>query len=568
MSDPGVGVSDLSELLQALSDSHVLEPIDVQLADVLTRRTNATDDRAIALAVGAAFTSRAVREGHSAITIGQLSEQTREVRTQLGDVALAILPDNEDAWWVSMLGSSTAAVGDATGLTPLVLGDGMLQFRRYYDAESRIAEHVRRSVEKGGDPPLFSIITGGPGTGKTTMVARALTDMIAREPRLRVALAAPTGKAAARVSETMRQRLDTLAADDATRARIPGAAQTVHRLLGYRPWNDTFERNQGNPLGEDLVIVDEASMVDVLLMDALLRALKPGARLILVGDHNQLASVDAGDVLGALCRAALAAGPGAPLYECVTRLTKSWRFEEHPAIGALANAILAGDPDAALEVCADASHPDVVLNPPPSDTDALLAPLLSHLEECLSADSPATLLGALERFRVLAPEREGRLGVGGINVAIERWLARRGHPVHERWYHGRPVLVTANDYSTGIFNGDLGVVWRASDSVMVHFPAEGGGTRAVAPAKLPLVATAWAMTVHKSQGSEFDDVLVVLPEHESRVLGRELMYTAVTRARRKVTIFASEAVLRQAVARPAERTSGLGARLSDGGGVR
>lgn len=547
----------------------MFDPIDVQLAGVLTRRTNATGDRAIALALGAALTSRAVREGHSAITIAQLSEQTREMRTQLGDAALPVSFDDEDSWWVRMLGSSTDAVGGATGLTPLVLDDGMLQFRRYYDAESRIAEHVRRSVQvRGGNPPAFSIITGGPGTGKTTMVARMLTEMVAREPELRVALAAPTGKAAARVSETMRQRLGTLAADDATRARVPAVAQTLHRLLGYRPWNDRFERNQDNPLGEDLAIVDEASMVDVLMMDALLRALKPGARLILVGDHNQLASVDAGDVLGALCRAAHAAGPGAPLYECVTWLTKSWRFEEHPAISALANAILAGDPEAVLAVCADGLRPDVQLNPPPPDTDILLAPLVSHLEECLNAASPAALLGALDHFRVLAPERKGRLGVEGINIAIERWLARRGHPVHERWYHGRPVLVTANDYSTGIFNGDLGVVWRTSDSVMVHFPAEGGGTRAIAPAKLPLVATAWAMTVHKSQGSEFDEVLVVLPEHESRVLGRELLYTAATRARRAVTIFASEAAMRQAVARPAERTSGLVARLGDEGGVR
>jgi exodeoxyribonuclease V alpha subunit len=562
-------VSDLRELLRTLSETQTLDPIDVQLAGVLTRRTNATGDQAIALALGAALTSRAVREGHSAITIEQLSVQTREMRTQLGDAVLAVPPDDEDSWWVRMLGSSTDAVGGATGLTPLVLDDGMLQFRRYYDAESRIAEHVRRSVQVvGGNPPAFSIITGGPGTGKTTMVARLLTEMVAREPELRVALAAPTGKAAARVSETMRQRLDILAADGATRARIPGTAQTLHRLLGYRPWNDRFERNQDNPLGEDLVIVDEASMVDVLMMDALLRALKPGARLILVGDHNQLASVDAGDVLGALCRAAHAAGPGAPLYECVTWLTKSWRFGEHPAIGALANAILAGDPKAVMKVCVNGSHSDVQLNPPPPDTDTLLSPLLSHLEECLGADSPAALLGALERFRVLAPEREGRLGVEGINTAIERWLARRGHPVHERWYHGRPVLVTANDYSTGIFNGDLGVVWREGDSVMVHFPAEGGGTRAVAPAKLPLVATAWAMTVHKSQGSEFDEVLVVLPEHESRVLGRELLYTAVTRARQAVTIFASEVAMRQAVARPAERTSGLVARLGDEGGVR
>jgi exodeoxyribonuclease V alpha subunit len=565
-------VSDLRELLGALRETLMLDAIDVQIAGVLTRRTNATGEEAMALALGAALASRAVREGHSAITIGQLSEQTREMRTRLGVAALPVPPDDEDSWWVRMLGSGTDAVGEATGLMPLVLDDGMLQFRRYYDAESRIAEHVRRAVQVGGrgggNPPAFSIITGGPGTGKTTMVARMLTEMVVREPELRVALTAPTGKAAARVSETMRQRLGTLDADDATRARIPAVAQTLHRLLGYRPWADRFERNEDNPLGEDLVIVDEASMVDVLMMDALLRALKPGARLILVGDHNQLASVDAGDVLGALCRAAHAAGRGAPLYECVTWLTKSWRFGEHAAIGALANAILAGDPEGVLAVCADGSHSDVALNSPPPDTDTLLAPLLSHLEECLGADSPAALLGALERFRVLAPEREGRLGVEGINTAIERWLARRGHPVHERWYHGRPVLVTANDYSTGIFNGDLGVVWRESDSVMVHFPAEGGGTRAVAPAKLPLVATAWAMTVHKSQGSEFDEVLVVLPGHESRVLGRELLYTAVTRARLAVTIFASEAAIWQAVARPAERTSGLAARLMDGVSVQ
>ena len=556
-------MNERREPLLALGQTLLFDPIDMQIASVLTRRTNATADRAVALALGAALASRAVREGHSAITIAQLSEQMGETRIQHGDAGLPVPPGGEDSWWVHMLGSSPDAVGGATGLTPLVLDAGMLQFRRYYEAESRIAAHVRRAVQVGVERPAFSIITGGPGTGKTTMVARMLTELVAREPALRVALAAPTGKAAARVSETMRQRLDALGADDATRARVPAVAQTLHRLLGYRPWNDRFERNQDNPLDEDLVIVDEASMVDVLMMDALLRALKPGARLILVGDHNQLASVDAGDVLGALCRAARAAGPGAPLCECVTWLTKSWRFEEHPAIGALAAAILAGDPGAVLKVCASGSHPGVALNPPPPDTAALLAPLLSHLEACLGAHSPAAVLGALERFRVLAPEREGRLGVEGINIAIESWLARRGQPVHERWYHGRPVLVTANDYSTGIFNGDLGVVWRTGDSVMVHFPAEGGGTRAVAPAKLPLVATAWAMTVHKSQGSEFDEVVVVLPEHETRVLGRELLYTAVTRARRAVTIFASNAAISQAVARPAERTSGLAARLTD-----
>ena len=545
-------MSDVLELLRARAVTRELEPVDVQIAGVMARRAEATGDAADGLAIAAALASRACREGHSAVTIAQLAEQWRDVRA-------------EDAgWWLRTLEAATDAVGGASSLTPLVLGDGMLQFRRYFAAEFRIATHVRRAVRVQGRPAEFSIITGGPGTGKTTMVTRMLTDQLAREPQLRVALAAPTGKAAARVTETMRRRLDELGADAATRARVPMEAQTLHRLLVYRPWSDTFERNQDNPLGEDLVIVDEASMVDVLLMDALLRALKPGARLILVGDHDQLASVDAGDVLGALCRAALDAGLGSPLYRCVTWLTKSWRFLEHPAIGALASAVTAGNADAALAVCSDGAQRDVTLAPPPADTSALLSPLLSHLEECAAATSPAALLGALEKFRVLAPERGGRLGVEGINAAVERWMARHGRAVHERWYHGRPVLVTANDYATGIFNGDLGVVWREGASAMVHFPGEHGATRAIAPAKLPPVETAWAMTVHKAQGSEFDDVVVVLPERESRVLGRELLYTAVTRARNALTILASEAVVRAAVARPAERTSGLGARLREG----
>jgi exodeoxyribonuclease V alpha subunit len=545
-------MSSALELLRARSIGRDLEPVDVQIASVIGRRAQLTGDAAESLAIAAALASRACREGHSAISIAQLAEQARDVRAESAD------------WWLRTLEGATDAVGGAPSLTPLVLGDGMLQFRRYFAAESRIAAHVLQGVRVEGRPAAFSIITGGPGTGKTTMVTRMLTDLLAREPQLRVALAAPTGKAAARVSETIRRRLDEIGADAATRARVPMEAQTLHRLLGYRPRNDRFERNQDNPLGEDLVIVDEASMVDVLMMDALLRALKPGARLILVGDHNQLASVDAGDVLGALCRAALDAGLGSPLYRCVTWLTKSWRFREHPAIGALATAVTAGNTDAALAVCKDNAQHEVTLAPPPATTEALLSPLVSHMEDCAAATSPAELLGALEKFRVLAPERSGRLGVEGINAAVERWLARHGRAVYERWYHGRPVLVTANDYATGIFNGDLGVVWRDGASVMVHFPGASGATRAIAPARLPPVETAWAMTVHKAQGSEFDDVLVVLPERESRVLGRELLYTAVTRARNNLTMLASEAVVRAAVARPAERTSGLGARLREG----
>jgi exodeoxyribonuclease V alpha subunit len=244
-------------------------------------------------------------------------------------------------------------------------------------------------------------------------------------------------------------------------------------------------------------------------------------------------------------------------------LTKSWRFELHPAIGALAEAILAGDVNAMQNVCSDAATPEVRTLAPVSNTDALLEPVVPHLERCLAAQSPTELLEALDTFRLLAPEREGRLGVQGINDAVERWLSRRGHAVHDEWYHGRPVLVTVNDYAAGVFNGDIGVVWREAGEVSVYFPGSDGAMRAISPLRLPSVGTAWAMTVHKAQGSEFDDVLVVVPDHDSRVMNRELLYTAVTRARRGVTIVGSSSALRSAVARSTGRTSGLEARLRE-----
>jgi exodeoxyribonuclease V alpha subunit len=441
----------------------------------------------------------------------------------------------------------------------------MLQFRRYFDAEGRIAATVQRllqlSADSGGD--AFSIITGGPGTGKTTRVAELLVQLTLERPGVRVSLAAPTGKAAARLTDSIRQRLERLTAETGRRTEFPGEARTLHRLLGYSPQRDTFRATAADPLDDDLVIVDEASMVDVLLLDALLKALRPRARLMLVGDHNQLASVDAGDVLGALCRAAQVAGPGTALGDSVTWLTRSWRFAEHPAIGTLAEAILSGDADGVLRVCQDDGAGEVRMRPPAANTDALVEPVAEHLERCLAADTPAALLDALDGFRILAPEREGRLGVHGINAAVERWLARRGHAVNDLWYHGRPVLVTANDYVSGVFNGDVGVVWREQGKVGVHFRANDGSVRALAPLRLPATETAWAMTVHKAQGSEFDDVLVVIPEYDSRVMSRELLYTAATRARRSVTLVASAGGIRAAVGRSTGRTSGLEARMRE-----
>ena len=390
--------------------------------------------------------------------------------------------------------------------------------------------------------------------------------MVMAEPGLRVALAAPTGKAAARLTESIRQRIHTTGATagatpDVVRALMDLEARTLHRLLSYSGETDTFRRNAENPLPFDLVIVDEASMVDVLMLDAVLTALRPGARLMLVGDHHQLSSVEAGDVLGVLCRAAESAPAASVLRRAVTRLTKSFRFTDGPGIGTLAAAILAGDVHEAWRVGHDAAVTSVTIVPPALATETLLASVTTQLERCRAATSVAEMLGALESFRLLAPEREGRRGVRGLNRAVEGWLARHGAGVQEPWYHGRPVLVTANDYSTRVFNGDVGVAWRSEGRTSVYFRSSDGGVREIAPGRLPAVETAWAMTVHKSQGSEFDHVTVVLPTEESRVMSRELLYTAVTRARQSVTIIGTEAALRSAITQRTERTSGLGQQL-------
>ncbi|MES3035558.1 MAG: exodeoxyribonuclease V subunit alpha [Gemmatimonadota bacterium] len=556
----------LAEPLLLLHELPGLDPLDVQLAAMLVRRGGETES-AVAIALATLLLSRARREGHSALSLRQLARQAGDLQAGAGHPLLATLPLREESWWTEALVTSPV-LGNGQLVTPLVLRDGLLQFHRYFAAEERIGVRIRDLLAAPlvDGVPAFSIVTGGPGTGKTTRVAALLVGMVTAQPDLRVALAAPTGKAAARLTESIRLRLQATdavgAADDTTRrALMDLEARTLHRLLSYNGETDSFRRNAGNPLPYDLVIVDEASMVDVLLLDSLLAALRAGARLMLVGDHHQLSSVEAGDVLGVLCRAAESAPASAPLHRAVTRLTRSWRFAEGEGIGAAASAILAGDVSDVWRVGHDAAHASFRIVPPAATTDALLAPVLPQLQRCLAADSVEAMLDALEAFRLLAPEREGRRGVRGLNHAVERWMARHGRAVNDTWYHGRPVLVTANDYSTRVFNGDIGVCWRTEGRLAVHFRSLDGTTRAIAPGRLPSVETAWAMTVHKSQGSEFDDVVLVLPGEESRVMSRELLYTGVTRARRSVTIVGSEASLRAAVQQRTERTSGLGQRL-------
>ena len=585
---------NLAAFLDAAVARDLLSESDRVLGELMLRRANVAGDAAVPMAVAVALLSRARADGHSALSLGNLAAEATELLRELNAAIVtsgddehvhalaaigALLRGGDAEWWRAALNALPWVVqvvnGDAVnghaanghaehghGALPLVLHGSLLQFRRYFDAEQRIAAHIGGALTHRS--PTFRVITGGPGTGKTTRIAELLVETLERTPELRVALAAPTGKAAARLSESVRLRLDAMQASPEVRARVPQSARTVHRLLGYQPDRDRFWSREGTPLPYDLVILDEASMVDVLLMDALVAALPSHATLLLVGDQDQLSSVEAGDVLGAICRVAHEVGSGNALHASVQRLTRSFRFEAHPAIGAAATAILAGDAAALSAVVHDATLADVRWAPAPRDRAELLALLVPHLERCLAAETPAAALTALDGFRVLCAEREGTWGVSGMNAEVERWLRSQGTVITERWYHRRPVMVMANDYGSQVFNGDVGVAWEADGEMLVHFPGPDGTTRAIQPARLPETQTAWAMTVHKTQGSEFTNVVVMLPAKGSRVLGRELLYTAVTRARSHVLLVGDESVLRTAVSRTVRRGSGLEALLRAG----
>jgi len=550
---------DLTAFFDAAVEHHLLSTSDRVLGELTLRRAGVVGDVVTPVAVAVALLARARDDGHSALSLSDLAAEASELACDLavavGTVDIcALLQSRDTAWWRSTLEAVPSVVPSV-----LVLHGSLLQFRRYFEAEQRIVVRIRDSLAHDGQ--RFRVITGGPGTGKTTRIAELLMETLARDPELRVALAAPTGKAAARLSESVQLRLDALEASPEVRACVPHSARTLHRLLGYQPDRDRFWSRAGTPLPYDLVILDEASMVDVLLMDALIAALPAYATLLLVGDQDQLSSVEAGDVLGAICRVAEELGEGNALQSSVERLERSYRFEAHPAIGDAASAILAGDAAALTVVVHDAQRADVRWAPAPHDRAELRALLVPHLEAYLATATPAAALAALDGFRVLCAEREGIWGVSGINAEVERWLRSQGTVITEHWYHRRPVLVMANDYGTQLFNGDVGVAWEENGEMLVHFTAPQGATRAIQPARMPDTQTAWAMTVHKAQGSEFTNVIVMLAAKGSRVPGRELLYTAVTRAREQVLIVGDESVMRAAVSRTVKRGSGLEALL-------
>ena len=405
------------------------------------------------------------------------------------------------------------------------------------------------------------VVSGGPGTGKTTIAAAIVALLI--ELRLaapgRIALAAPTGKAAARLQEAVRGRHRDLVSRVPALEGYEAHATTVHRWL--------FSRTRDR-LPVDALILDEGSMVDLTLMAKVLAALPDGARLVVLGDASQLASVQPGAVFADVCRAGAGAGTS-PLAPCVVELVHNWRFDASGGIGRLAAAVVRGDAAAAVAALRDPSDDATELRPlADAERFERLAMTLAHerfapaLEAAQAMRRPGEGIGPLSSFRVLCAHRIGAFGAERFNQSVERRLRSLGLvPAHDAFYPGRPILVTRNDPRTGLSNGDTGIALRDADGrVQVWFPeledAE-GQPRLVSPSRLPPHESFFAVTVHRAQGSEYDEIAVVLGPAESRVTTRELLYTAVTRARRRVVVHGSEASVGAAVERATERSSGL-----------
>jgi exodeoxyribonuclease V alpha subunit len=584
----------------------VLTSLDIALAETLARIAGLEGDAARVAELGVAFASHAVLDGHACVELRELSARTFHDETGQ-PLALVALPDAatfERELRASALVDTESSSGEGASadvsLRPLVLDrHGRLYLRRYFEYEERLAaallsrssapppavdeallreglarlfpgvdadDRQRRAAELAVHSRL-SVVSGGPGTGKTYTVSKILAllveQAVARGKEPKLALLAPTGKAAQRLGDAIRDNVRGLDASEQVKALMPADTMTIHRKLGFQPGTPTrFKYGPGQPLPDDVVIVDEASMVDLALMTKLVEALGPEARLVLLGDKDQLASVEAGAILSELY-----ATRASPVADHLIELTRAHRFEDGGGIAELARAVNAGDADAAL-ACFD-RYPHVRLSPlsEPSEVRAALAERVVERFSPLSDGSPLDRLGALDSFRVLACHVRGPLGVRALNDWVSAELSVGGKlDRRAAFYAGRPVIVTANDYASELFNGDVGVVAPRPDDpalrLAVHFRTrEPGGIRTIAVSRLPEHDTAYALTVHKSQGSEFAEVALVLPSRPSPLLTRELVYTAVTRARRRVTIYGSESVLRTAIGRKIERASGLRDRL-------
>ncbi len=613
--------------MTAMNDDVLLEfyhkgffsPLDYYFARFIGDVSGGSAPAAVTLS--AALVSKVTGEGHACLDLATLAGKT----VVAGEDGSFTFSYPELGQWKRLLGRN-GAVGKPGDTTPLVLdGRNRLYLYRYWEYEQTIAQALRQRARQWGVKidkkrlqegvvRLFAasdteetdwqriaavtavlrricIISGGPGTGKTTTVAKILVLLIeqAEEKGLSIGLAAPTGKAAARLQEAIVRAKHEVDCSASVRKAIPEETFTVHRMLGVMPLSPYFRHNCTNPLPFDVVVVDEGSMVSLALMARLIEALPEASRLILLGDKDQLGSVESGAVLGSICdpgrtRAftrdhcktvegitggtagmiAKGGGEADGFQDCIVELRKNYRFGVRSGIGKLSQAVRRGDGEAALSLLRQRKFQDISWATMPALTvlrKAVRDVVVQGYQRYLQSNDPKEALGLFDRFRIVCAVRQGPYGVENLNALVERILRHEGLIKPERqWYSGRPIMILRNDYQLRLFNGDVGLLLPDAGldgELRAFFYGADGGVRGFAPPRLPEHETVYAMTVHKSQGSEFEQVLFVMPDRDLPLLTRELIYTAISRTKGRISLWGNEDVFRIAVSRRVMRASGL-----------
>ncbi|MBG5883385.1 exodeoxyribonuclease V subunit alpha [Providencia alcalifaciens] len=622
----------MKALFNQAIEARIFTPLDVQFAYNV-----ANEDNPILLLV-AALLSAETMSGHVCLALddirpdvlfmGRHPEFTAQLWHMIGE-------PNQASIRVALLSSESVCEVGGESVGPLLLSGDFLYFQRMWQYEQCVAHFFSETELSDVDnteiqlilTTLFpestqidwqkiaaavaltsrvSVISGGPGTGKTTTVAKILAALIKlghqQQHRLRIELAAPTGKAAARLTESLGYAMKQLPLNDDERELLPSQAKTLHRLLGAQPESQQFRYHRDNPLALDILIVDEASMVDLPMMGKLIEALPDSAKLIFLGDKDQLASVEAGAVLGDICRFAnkgysperaaqlerlagcslseFTSNKGPAIRDSLCLLRHSYRFSADSGIGQLAFAVNTGNVKRVDDILAQNFtdiHNYIPSAMPDNESDAEAKMSESYANMLLDAvgfyqhyllavkakEKPADVLHKFNQYRLLAALREGAYGVSGLNDKLEKLLHRQGlitkpYNLKHKHYVGRPIMISRNDSALGLFNGDIGIILLDEERQMrAYFQFPDGTIRGIQPNRLPAHETAYVMTVHKSQGSEFAHTALVLPYVYSPVITRELVYTAMTRAKNELSLYGSKKVLRRAIETPTKRRSGL-----------
>jgi exodeoxyribonuclease V alpha subunit len=579
----------MTNLLYSLARNGDIHWLSYYFAEFIAKQAQTSNDELPGLS--AALVSEANLAGNVCIELDAYSMRPLFSSSRIDAAEIPVGLDCDD--WCARL-RTTPCIGGPNENAPLVLDENRLYLNRLWFYEDFVAQKIRAMLEQevitnplkitaqvdrlfpasdtvdrdqkdavlAAASKPFSVISGGPGSGKTSTIVRILAVLLALNPECRIALAAPTGKAAARMMVSIRQRVDQIGLGNNTKITIPGEATTIHRLLGYR--RNGFSYNELHRLPVDCVVIDEASMIDLKLMFHLLAALPDQAQLILLGDRDQLASVAAGNVLGDITGHGHALDIGTTAVAAsIALLRNSYRFNRDSAISQIASLVNQGQSAAATDLLRSTDK-GLLWYAEESDqihADALVW-IYNAYQPVFESEVPADALEIYETTRVLCATNQGYFGVESLNQRISGALLARNKLPETNLYSGLPIMITRNHHELGLFNGDTGILWQYEDGLRACFRDSDGGIRDLAINRLPEFTPAWASTVHKSQGSEFDSVLLILPsDPESGALSRELLYTAITRARQRFILHAASSVVVRAIENLTRRHSGLAYKL-------